>query len=143
MHNFEKLLLKCAWSPDGSRITCGSADRMVSIGSCGAAALVCFGWPGCEAGPYPAGAWVQLCCSHARYAAEQHSMRAPELIVLEHHNTWPFGMQVNVWDASSCRLLYKLPGHTGSVNSVVFHPKQPIIASGASDKTIFLGELLS
>ena len=26
-HNFEKNLLKCAWSPDDSKITAGSADR--------------------------------------------------------------------------------------------------------------------
>ena len=30
-HNFEKNLLKCAWSPDGSRVSCGSADRQVYI----------------------------------------------------------------------------------------------------------------
>eukprot|EP00918_Siedleckia_nematoides_P061244 GHVU01133677.1.p1 GENE.GHVU01133677.1~~GHVU01133677.1.p1 ORF type:complete len:323 (+),score=28.30 GHVU01133677.1:2774-3742(+) len=39
------------------------------------------------------------------------------------------------------RLLYKLPGHAGSVNEVCFHPKEPIIASGASDKIVYLGEL--
>ena len=32
----------------------------------------------------------------------------------------------------------RLPGHTGSVNEVCFHPKEPIIASVASDRT---GEL--
>ncbi|GFR43186.1 hypothetical protein Agub_g4178 [Astrephomene gubernaculifera] len=48
---------------------------------------------------------------------------------------------VYVWDSSSRKVLYKLPGHTGSVNEVVFHPKDPIIASASSDKTIFLGEL--
>ena len=26
-HNFEMNLLKCAWSPDDSKITAGSADR--------------------------------------------------------------------------------------------------------------------
>ena len=30
-HNFEKNLLRCAWSPDGSRVTCGSADKMVYV----------------------------------------------------------------------------------------------------------------
>lgn len=28
-HGAEKLLLKCGWSADGERITCGSADRNV------------------------------------------------------------------------------------------------------------------
>ncbi|CAO2833515.1 unnamed protein product [Amaranthus hypochondriacus] len=75
-HNFEKNLLKCAWSPDGSKVTAGSADRMVYI-----------------------------------------------------------------WDTTSRRILYKLPGHTGSVNECVFHPKEPIIGSCSSDKQIYLGEL--
>ncbi|CAA6667744.1 unnamed protein product [Spirodela intermedia] len=30
-HNFEKNLLRCGWSPDGSRVTAGSADRMVYL----------------------------------------------------------------------------------------------------------------
>eukprot|EP00245_Coleochaete_scutata_P004081 TRINITY_DN16308_c0_g1_i1.p1 TRINITY_DN16308_c0_g1~~TRINITY_DN16308_c0_g1_i1.p1 ORF type:complete len:363 (-),score=58.72 TRINITY_DN16308_c0_g1_i1:310-1398(-) len=74
-HNFEKNLLKCDWSPDGSKVTAGSADRMVYM-----------------------------------------------------------------WDVATRRLLYKLPGHTGSVNEAVFHPSEPIIGSCGSDKTIYLGE---
>ena len=30
-HGAEKLLLRCSWSPDGEKITAGSADRMVHI----------------------------------------------------------------------------------------------------------------
>ncbi|KAE8694868.1 U5 small nuclear ribonucleoprotein 40 kDa protein [Hibiscus syriacus] len=74
-HNFEKNLLKCGWSPDGSKVTAGSSDRMVYI-----------------------------------------------------------------WDTTSRRILYKLPGHTGSVNESVFHPNEPIIGSCSSDKQIYLGE---
>jgi Prp8 binding protein len=48
---------------------------------------------------------------------------------------------VYVWDVASRHLLYKLPGHTGSVNETVFHPNEPIIGSAASDKNIYLGEL--
>jgi len=76
VHSFEQNLLRCAWSPDGAQVSCGSADGMV-----------------------------------------------------------------NVWDAASRRLLYKLPGHKGSVNDVVFHPKEPLCASASSDKTVYLGEL--
>ena len=52
---------------------------------------------------------------------------------------------VYVWNASESSLLYKLPGHKGSVNEVVFHPdvQEPIIASCSSDRTIFLGEISS
>ncbi|KAM3320490.1 hypothetical protein P3S67_007690 [Capsicum chacoense] len=74
--NFEKSLLKCSWSPDGSKVTAGGSDRMVYV-----------------------------------------------------------------WDTTSRRILYKLPGHTGSVNECVFHPNEPIIGSCSSDKQIYLGEI--
>jgi|EP00908_Phaeocystis_cordata_P010184 Prp8 binding protein len=48
---------------------------------------------------------------------------------------------VYVWDVASKRILYKLPGHSGSVNEVDFHPTQPIIGSCANDKSIYLGEI--
>jgi Prp8 binding protein len=48
---------------------------------------------------------------------------------------------VHVWDVPSGQELYYLPGHKGTVNEVVFHPKEPVIASASSDKTCFLGEL--
>jgi len=76
MHNFEKTLLKCAWSPDGTKVTAGSADRFVYV-----------------------------------------------------------------WDVASRRILYKLPGHRGTVNETDFHPEEPITGSASSDFTIFLGEI--
>ena len=33
---------------------------------------------------------------------------------------------VYVWDTTSRRITYKLPGHAGSVNDVDFHPFEPI-----------------
>jgi len=48
---------------------------------------------------------------------------------------------VYVWDTTTRMILYKLPGHSGSVNEVDFHPHEPIIASCSSDKTIYLGEI--
>jgi len=75
-HTFEKNLLRCAWSPDGSRISSGSGDRFVYV-----------------------------------------------------------------WDTTTRRVVYKLPGHAGSVNDVDFHPVEPIIMSASSDKKIYLGEI--
>jgi len=75
-HNFEQLLLKCNWSPDGSKVSAGSSDRFVYV-----------------------------------------------------------------WEVGSRKILYKLPGHTGSVTEVPFHPKEPIIASCATDKKVYLGEI--
>uniref|UniRef100_A0A8C2H8B7 Small nuclear ribonucleoprotein 40 (U5) n=1 Tax=Cyprinus carpio TaxID=7962 RepID=A0A8C2H8B7_CYPCA len=71
-----KNLLRCSWSPDGSKIAAGSADRFVYI-----------------------------------------------------------------WDTTSRRIVYKLPGHAGSVNEVVFHPEEPIVLSGSSDKRLYIGEI--
>uniref|UniRef100_I2CS67 Prp8 binding protein n=2 Tax=Nannochloropsis gaditana (strain CCMP526) TaxID=1093141 RepID=I2CS67_NANGC len=48
---------------------------------------------------------------------------------------------VHVWDVPSGQELYYLPGHKGTVNEVVFHPREPVIASASSDKTCYLGEL--
>jgi Prp8 binding protein len=48
---------------------------------------------------------------------------------------------VYIWDSSSGEVMYYLPGHKGSVNEVIFHPTEPIVASCGSDKQIFLGEL--
>nr|CAB3266437.1 U5 small nuclear ribonucleoprotein 40 kDa protein-like [Phallusia mammillata] len=48
---------------------------------------------------------------------------------------------VVVWDVPNQHVLYKLPGHNGSVNDVQFHPNQPILLSCSSDKQIYLGEL--
>jgi Prp8 binding protein len=75
-HNFERNLLKCAWSPDGKRVACGSSDRLAYI-----------------------------------------------------------------WQVGSGKIEYGLPGHQGSVNAVDFHPVEPILLSGGSDKQIYLGEI--
>lgn len=48
---------------------------------------------------------------------------------------------VYVWDTTSKKILYKLPGHKGVVNQVVFHPTQPIILSCGTDKNVYLGEI--
>lgn len=48
---------------------------------------------------------------------------------------------VYVWEVESKTILYKLPGHTGAVQEVAFHPQEPILASCSNDKTIFLGEI--
>ncbi|KAJ7127631.1 U5 snRNP complex subunit [Mycena epipterygia] len=48
---------------------------------------------------------------------------------------------VCVWDVESARVVYKLPGHKGTVTAVDFHPKEPIILTGSKDGTMLLGEL--
>lgn len=77
-HNFEKNLLKCAWSKDGKRISCGSGDRFVYI-----------------------------------------------------------------WETHTRKIQYKLPGHNGSVNDVVFHPNEPISRSIAAKGEVSTVNLIS
>lgn len=48
---------------------------------------------------------------------------------------------VCIWEVQSEKLLYRLPGHSGSVNEAVFHPEEPIIASASSDSTVYMGEI--
>jgi Prp8 binding protein len=48
---------------------------------------------------------------------------------------------VVIWQVESKKILYKLPGHKGCVNDVDWHPKEPIIMSASTDKTLFLGEV--
>lgn len=75
-HDFHKNLLRCAWSHDGEKVACGSADQIV-----------------------------------------------------------------HVWDVASTEELYYLPGHTGAVTEVAFHPTEPILASSSADATVYLGEI--
>ena len=47
-----------------------------------------------------------------------------------------------VWDTKSAKLLYKLPGHKGTVNDVRFSPSEDtVIVSASSDRNLLLGEL--
>jgi Prp8 binding protein len=49
---------------------------------------------------------------------------------------------VVVWDSRSAKLLYKLPGHKGTVNDVRFCPtEETIIVSASTDRNLMLGEL--
>ncbi|KAJ3823105.1 U5 snRNP complex subunit [Lentinula raphanica] len=48
---------------------------------------------------------------------------------------------VCVWDVESAKVVYKLPGHKGTVTSVDFHPREPILLTGSKDGTMLLGEL--
>jgi len=48
---------------------------------------------------------------------------------------------VCIWDVESARVLYKLPGHKGTVTSVDFHPREPVVLTGSKDGIMLLGEL--
>lgn len=47
-----------------------------------------------------------------------------------------------IWDATSSKLLYKLPGHKGAVNDASFSPAEDnVVLSASSDRIIMLGEV--
>lgn len=49
---------------------------------------------------------------------------------------------VVIWNSTTGKLQYKLPGHKGSVNCAELTPgSDPIVISGSSDRTLLLGEL--
>jgi Prp8 binding protein len=48
---------------------------------------------------------------------------------------------VCIWDVDSGKVIYKLPGHKGTVTAVDFHPKEPIILTASKDATMLLGEI--
>lgn len=48
---------------------------------------------------------------------------------------------VYIWDTTSRKVVFKMGGHNGSVNETVFSPKENIIASCSSDKTVIVSEL--
>ena len=49
---------------------------------------------------------------------------------------------VVVWETRTAKLLYKLPGHKGTVNDVRFSPtEESVIVSGSTDRNLLLGEL--
>ncbi|GJJ15123.1 hypothetical protein Clacol_009398 [Clathrus columnatus] len=48
---------------------------------------------------------------------------------------------VTIWEVDSGKILYKLPGHKGTVTCVDFHPKEPIVLTGSKDGTMLVGEL--
>jgi WD40 repeat protein len=71
----------------------------------------------------------------------KHSVLCP--VVCDHVLTSPFSCCAcsPCACAVSGEVQYALPGHKGSVNEVVFHPKEPIVGSCSNDRTLFLGEL--
>ncbi|EFQ28408.1 WD domain-containing protein [Colletotrichum graminicola] len=47
-----------------------------------------------------------------------------------------------IWSSETGKLMYKLPGHKGTVNCVEFAPgTEPIVLSASSDRNMLLGEL--
>lgn len=127
LEGHEDTITSVALSPDGGTLLTNSMDNSVRTWS---------------AKPFSAGKRQQKIFTGAVQGFEKRLLRA---------NWSPDGRrivagssdhQVYVWDVASQRILYRLPGHKGTVTEVDYHPTEPIIASGATDKTIYLGEIV-
>eukprot|EP01026_Neomeris_dumetosa_P072437 TRINITY_DN7375_c0_g1_i10.p1 TRINITY_DN7375_c0_g1~~TRINITY_DN7375_c0_g1_i10.p1 ORF type:complete len:178 (-),score=18.98 TRINITY_DN7375_c0_g1_i10:195-728(-) len=113
---------------DGTHILSNSMDNTLRI------------W---DIRPYaPANRCVKLFTGHS-HSFEQNVLRCDWSSDDRKVSAGSADRLVYIWDVQSRNIQYRLPGHTGSVNDVVFHPKEPIIVSGGSDKNIFLGEIVS
>lgn len=113
-------------SPDGSYLLSNSMDQTLKV------------W---DIRPYaPTDRCIKVFTSH-QHTFEKNLLRccwSPEGSKISAGSGDRF---LHIWDVPSRKLLYKLPGHTGSVNDTHFHPTEPIIVSGSSDKTLYLGEI--
>ena len=139
VHTFEKNLLRCDWSPDGQKVRgrdgMGLRLRWVR-GACMHACSATLAQCGCVwVGGHRGSAPLASLPSHS-YAHRALPSPRPAQVTAGSGDRC-----VYIWDANTRHLMYKLPGHSGSVNECVFHPSEPIIGSASSDKTIYLGEL--
>jgi len=113
-------------SPDGTRLLTNGADSSLRV------------W---DVRPYCEGDRCELTMAGHAHGFEKALLRC----------AWsPDGARVAagsscrnvfVWDASSGKVEYKLPGHLGTVHAVAFHPSEPILGSAGADRRVFLGEL--
>eukprot|EP01136_Pigoraptor_vietnamica_P020262 Opistho-1_new@68906 len=115
-----------ALSPDGSYVLSNSMDNTVRI------------W---DVRPYAPEQRCVKVFEGAQHNFEKNLLRCAWSPDGEKVTAGSADRFVYVWDTSTRRILYKLPGHAGSVNEVVFHPKEPIVASCSSDKRVYIGEL--
>ena len=113
-HSYERGLIKCNWSKSGAQGAPPPPPRPPGSRHAASSAR-CRLRPSARAAPPPPVVLAVTCGSADNF--------------------------VYVWDVATKRILYKLPGHSGSVNEVDFHPTQPIIGSCANDKSIYLGEI--
>ena len=115
-HSLERNLLRCCWSRNdgGARVAAGSSD-------------------GEEFDFFVLFHFLDLLDEILK---KKNSLFSP-------HKKKPNPGIAYIWDAKTAALEYALPGHSGSVNDVCFHPTEPVIASASSDGILFVGELAS
>jgi Prp8 binding protein len=84
---------------------------------------------------------LEMCYTGVHHGAEKNLLKCSWAADGERVASGSADRNVHVWDVSSGQEEYLLGGHQASVNDVIFHPKEPVIASAGSDSKIYLGEL--
>ncbi|CAG9466312.1 unnamed protein product [Pedinophyceae sp. YPF-701] len=115
-----------ALSPDGNHLLTNAMDNTLRM------------W---DMRPYaPKNRCVKIFSGH-QHSFEKNLLRCAWSSDGAHVTCGSADGMVSVWSVPTRKLLYRLPGHKGSVNDVAFHPKEPILGSASSDRSIYLGEL--
>ncbi|KDO31632.1 hypothetical protein SPRG_03552 [Saprolegnia parasitica CBS 223.65] len=94
--------------------------------------------------PFCEGARCKMIYYGAKHSNDRNLIRANWSPDMRYVGSGSADRHVYIWDAETGELRYHLPGHSGSVNEVAFHPNpsEPIVGSCSSDKTMYFGELL-
>lgn len=91
--------------------------------------------------PFVSGQRLMTAYHGAKHSFDRHLIRSGWSSDMQLVASGSSDRYVYVWDVETGALRYHLPGHTGTVIEAAFHPKEPIIGSCSSDKSIYLGEL--
>lgn len=113
-------------SPDDTHVLSNSMDSTVRS------------W---DVRPFVAGQRGDRVFVGARHGAEHMLLGAAWSANGERVAAGSFNGETVVWAFETGHPQYILPGHKSSVNMVAFHPKEPILGTCSSDKTIMLGEI--
>ena len=116
----------CALSPDGSYVLTNAMDNTLRI------------W---DVRPFVEGdRCVKIITGH-QHNFEKNLLKCSWSPGGEFVSAGSADKFVYIWDTTSRRILYKLPGHNGTINCTDWHSVEPILLSAGSDKQIYLGEL--
>ncbi|KAI9327052.1 CG3436-like protein [Obelidium mucronatum] len=113
-------------SPDGSSLLSNGMDNTVRV------------W---DIKPFAAGNRMLKVFDGAPHGLEKHLLKPCWSSDGSFVAAGSADRSVVVWEVSSKRIVYKLPGHKGCVTEVDWHPTEPILLSSSNDKTLFLGEV--
>eukprot|EP00049_Salpingoeca_infusionum_P018297 m.356560 g.356560 ORF g.356560 m.356560 type:complete len:353 (-) comp17581_c0_seq1:295-1353(-) len=115
-----------ALSPNGKQLLTTAMDNTVRI------------W---DAQPFVSGSRMVKSFSGAQHSSEMNLIKCAWTPDGKHIGSGSANRNLYIWNVSTEKVVYALPGHAGSVNDVDFHPSQPIVLTASSDKTLFQGEL--